>query len=385
MSYPHGFSPNQIRKLQKALDPEHIQNRQVEGKTLSYIEGWYAISQANEIFGFGGWDRKMVHFEKVFEQTRSEPKQCGYLARVQIRVRLENGCIVREGTGWGFAAGSTLAAAHEKAIKSAETDGTKRALSTFGVRFGLNLYDKDSNGVSPAQRMVLFTPIGELFAQDLSAEAFCAGLRQMASACKTLEDLEGLERYHRGLLVLLEERFPALRNNKGVHFARLLQRLLDGAKSRLQATENAQINSQASTVMPRKDDLPVADNDDGRGFTGTRAEGAAEGHCKIDKSVLTIGVARRIRDKEHLRNVAELPCTICNRQPSQAHHLRFAQSRGLGQKASDEFVVPLCGLHHGDLHHSQSEVEWWEKQNVTPLPLAQELWHRHLRAKNGEL
>jgi ERF superfamily len=48
---------------------------------------------------------------------------------------------------------------------------------------------------------------------------------------------------------------------------------------------------------------------------------------RIDKSVLAIPVARRLRDKTHLRFVAKQPCLVCGRQPCDAHHLRFAQSR----------------------------------------------------------
>ena len=73
---------------------------------------------------------------------------------------------------------------------------------------------------------------------------------------------------------------------------------------------------------------------------------------RIDKSVLAIPVARRLRDKTHLRFVAKQPCLVCGRQPCDAHHLRFAQSRGLSLKVSDEFTVPLCRAHHRELHRT---------------------------------
>lgn len=60
----------------------------------------------------------------------------------------------------------------------------------------------------------------------------------------------------------------------------------------------------------------------------------------IDKSVLTFGAPRRHRDREHLRFVAAQPCLLCERVPSDAHHLRFAQPMALGRKVSDEFTVP---------------------------------------------
>jgi hypothetical protein len=63
----------------------------------------------------------------------------------------------------------------------------------------------------------------------------------------------------------------------------------------------------------------------------------------IDKSVLAVLEPRRIRDRDHVRSVAKQPCLICGRQPSDAHHLRFAQARALGRKASDEFTFLLSG------------------------------------------
>lgn len=63
---------------------------------------------------------------------------------------------------------------------------------------------------------------------------------------------------------------------------------------------------------------------------------------KIDKSVLTIGEPKRIRCKEHLRYVASQPCLICGRLPSHAHHVRYAQSRGISLKVSDEFTCPFA-------------------------------------------
>ena len=94
----------------------------------------------------------------------------------------------------------------------------------------------------------------------------------------------------------------------------------------------------------------------------------------IDKSVLAIPVARRLRDKTHLRFVAKQPCLVCGRQPCDAHHLRFAQSRGLSLKVSDEFAVPLCRAHHRELHRSGKETDWWAKADLEPISLARKLW-----------
>ena len=99
-----------------------------------------------------------------------------------------------------------------------------------------------------------------------------------------------------------------------------------------------------------------------------------ETRSRIDKSVLALPVPKRKRDKQHLRFVAKRPCLVCGREPSDPHHLRFAQPRGLGQRVSDEFTVPLCRTHHRELHRAGKERDWWSKIGIEPLGLARELW-----------
>jgi len=94
----------------------------------------------------------------------------------------------------------------------------------------------------------------------------------------------------------------------------------------------------------------------------------------IDKSALAFPEPRRVRDKVHLRFVAQQPCLVCGRQPCDPHHVRFAQQRGLGLKVSDEFTVPLCRVHHRELHRTPKEVDWWSRTGIEPLSVAHELW-----------
>ena len=63
----------------------------------------------------------------------------------------------------------------------------------------------------------------------------------------------------------------------------------------------------------------------------------------------------RLRDKEHCKFVAAQPCIVCGRTPTEAHHIRFAQPRALGRKVSDEYTVPVCRLHHRELHEYGDE------------------------------
>jgi hypothetical protein len=64
----------------------------------------------------------------------------------------------------------------------------------------------------------------------------------------------------------------------------------------------------------------------------------------------------RLRDKEHCKFVRAEPCVVCGRAPTEAHHIRFAQLRALGRKVSDEYTVPVCRLHHRDLHSYGDEA-----------------------------
>jgi hypothetical protein len=82
----------------------------------------------------------------------------------------------------------------------------------------------------------------------------------------------------------------------------------------------------------------------------------------------------RLRDRDHLKFVSAQPCLVCGRQPSDPHHLRFAQPRALSRKVSDEFTVPLCRSHHRELHRCGNEPAWWSRFGVDPLPVASALW-----------
>lgn len=144
------FGPEQIAKLKAPLNKVNVKQRKQGGSNVSYIEGWHAISEANEIFGFCGWSRDTIDIRCVSERERAIGQSGGqgwgvsYVARVRITV---DG-VVRDGCGAGHGIDRDLGQAHESAIKEAETDAMKRALMTFGNPFGLALYDKTQANVS---------------------------------------------------------------------------------------------------------------------------------------------------------------------------------------------------------------------------------------------
>jgi hypothetical protein len=84
----------------------------------------------------------------------------------------------------------------------------------------------------------------------------------------------------------------------------------------------------------------------------------------------------RLRDKEHRTFVSHQPCLVCGRAPTDPHHLRFAQPPALGRKVSDEFTVPVCRLHHREIHRQGDEAAWWKKAGIEPLSAALTLWRQ---------
>ena len=375
------FSSTQLQKLSHKLDRQHVHTRSVDGKNIDYIEGWFAIAEANAIFGFGGWDREVVHFERLFERTRGEATNCAYLARVRIAVRTGASRVVREGTGLGSAFCKNAGDAHERAIKAAETDATKRALATFGNRFGLGLYDKEQTGVTarvPNKTFVLKDGSGGAIATDISGEAFCSGLRQIIQKLDSREQLERYQAHNAEGLTRLRLEAPTLCTGKGEHFADILEKLFAVKLAEL-SPASPEVTQPVAIVADREGG-GGADNASNAltmpGFTGP-----IDLRMGVDKASLKFSVTRRVRDKDHLRHVAALPCLICEQLPSHAHHVTFAQSRGLALKVSDEFVVPLCAIHHNELHRAGAEELWWKRLGIEPLGLARRLWQERPGAK----
>lgn len=142
-------------QLAADLDRKNVRQRSQSGRSLSYIEGWHAIAEANRIFGFDGWMRETLELKCVAEHGRkiasgADAFGVTYIARVRITVIADIATIVREGSGTGHGIDRDLGQAHEGALKEAETDAMKRALMTFGNPFGLALYDKEQAHVSDA-------------------------------------------------------------------------------------------------------------------------------------------------------------------------------------------------------------------------------------------
>jgi hypothetical protein len=173
------------------------------------------------------------------------------------------------------------------------------------------------------------------------------------------------------------------------HFSDILRRRLLSELARLETAED--LASWARRALPLKDQLSTEDAQIVENtFTaklrqlGEREQAApkyrqAKGDdaTQVDserQTVTVIGKPVRERDREHLKFVASQPCLVCGRAPSDAHHIKFTEHRAMGRKVSDRFTVPICRLHHRELHRRGDERAWWESQGVEPSRIAAILW-----------
>jgi len=361
------FAESQVKALAGKLRARHVKTRISGGKTLSYIEGWRAIDEANRIFGFDGWDRETLESKCIWQSASRGAASCAYTAKVRIRVRANDTTVTRDGSGTGQARGNNPGEAHEIAFKAAETDATKRALATFGNRFGLALYDAEQRGVtsgkaktkktvdrpqdSQRQPWTVVSADGEALSTHTEPAEFYAAARKHLRALVDRQEKQRFWQRNQPVVSGLRELLPDLKSEQGRHYSDILvsvyQKSLD------------QTHPKGAPATP-----------------------ATKGKA-VDKSALILSEPRRVRDKDHLKFVASLPCVVCARTPAQAHHIRYAQPRAMSSKVSDEWTVPLCNIHHRALHDSGNEEDWWSVFEINPLEEAERLWGHRTKTSVG--
>jgi hypothetical protein len=355
----------QVRQLRAKLEPKHVKTRKANGTSLYYVEGWHVIAEANRIFGYDAWDRRTLASRCVWSGPSGPYHAAAYTAKVRVSVRAGDIVIVREGSGTGEGAAPTPGQAHELALKSAETDATKRALATFGNPFGLALYDREQAGVRKIgnghgtafkdfdrEPLMLRSATGTPGATFQEAKDFVEALHKAMSAAQDIELLYAIWEQNLETVRTLHRRHK----DESSATPKLIRHLRDCAIGLVKRANDGAWNAIHPGAPKNLPDHNAT--------------------SKIDKSVLTISEPKRIRSKEHLRFVALQPCLICGRAPAQAHHIRFAQAKGLGLKVSDEFTVPLCAIHHNQNHATGDERTWWGQHKTDPLEAARELWLR---------
>jgi Rad52/22 family double-strand break repair protein/Protein of unknown function (DUF968) len=350
------FSAQQTAALRAKLRRRHVKTRLNNGMSLHFLEGWHVIAEANRIFGFDCWDRRTQSPRCVWSHLGKEGQTAViYTTTVRITVRAGGAVVMREGIGTGFGRATAPEVAHDIALKAAETDATKRALATFGNPFGLPLYDKQQKSVTkpnrthvahrprhaPGARDELSAPSFTLHIPDGQKQSFGHERDWLAAAHAAVPQIETLTALY-AFWNLNKCVFKQVRLSPIVTGA-MVESLIEALKARARAL--------GRSIPP-----PPAPKSDSKA------------------GVLLIPKEKRIRSKAHLAFVRTLPCIVCGRQPSHAHHIKFAQQGALGMKVSDEFTVPLCFLHHDALHQAGNERAWWEACKIDPLPIAADLW-----------
>ncbi|KAM0787869.1 hypothetical protein ACM66B_003921 [Microbotryomycetes sp. NB124-2] len=143
MTLQHSYrDPELERKLRKSLGPEFIKERQGPGGSkIAYMEGWQAISLANEVFGPTGWSTEVREQGVDHEYFNDKLERWTISSYAVVRVTLRDGSF-REDVGTGSAENMKgKADAMTKVRKEAVTDGMKRALRQFGEVLGNCVYN----------------------------------------------------------------------------------------------------------------------------------------------------------------------------------------------------------------------------------------------------
>ncbi len=303
-----GFSAKQVKALRRGPDHRHIRTREAHGRELTYLEGWYAISEANRIFGFDGWSRETIESKCVLARENRGTFLAVYIARVRVTVQADGATVIREGHCTGEGRSTAPGEVHDISLKAAETDATKRALATFGRPFGLELYKGGKATVvrqtplPSAPAMAALAPIGAHATGPVSEQQ-----DQVARLPKG-----HLRRPVSGSIPTTCRRAEAIALSRSTAQNPIARHFRDERR-------HAESTIELSSRTPLSPAPPLS--------PGAQSE-LAPG--RIDKSLLTIAEPKRLRDKAHLRFVASQPCLVCGRQPCDPHHLRFAQPRAIG-------------------------------------------------------
>jgi hypothetical protein len=199
-----GLSQEVLDLLAQPLDAALVRERAREdGTVFAYLEGEVVLSQANRIFGHGGWGAEVIGEPRyqpveVVDPSSGEVLALGfYIVAVRVTV---SGCQPKGDVGSGFVTERTLEG-HSNAAKAAVTDGIKRAFRQFGQQFGSNLNERRPGSLaSPAkldelrQRVLaLSSRLGvdesrtrEWFAKRCGADLEEAGERELTTTVKAL-------------------------------------------------------------------------------------------------------------------------------------------------------------------------------------------------------
>jgi hypothetical protein len=217
-----------------------------------------------------------------------------------------------------------LLEAHTWSLKAAETDATKRALATFGNPFGLALYDRELSGVR--HRKALGVAPEECRAPWLLSLPSGAGQRFnrtdefVAALSKTLTEANDIEQ----LFAIWD---------RNIDTVRAINKQTNRSTTRGVIAQNLVAHLKRRAIALAKQNVEPTPN----------ASASSESRPKINKSTLALSEPMRVRSKQHLCFVAQQPCVICGRTPTQAHRSLCSTARA---GAEGERRIHRAALRH---------------------------------------
>lgn len=151
------LSNEQMNELLKPVNPERVKK---DGKGFSHLEAWDIRRTMNQIFGIGNWSADvtemiLVRESEVLTKKGTPAWNVVYRARCVLRI----GDMFGDGASYsewaaGDATNPSYGDAHDKAIKTAESQAFKRCAMNLGDQFGLSLYNDGSIQATVEETMV---------------------------------------------------------------------------------------------------------------------------------------------------------------------------------------------------------------------------------------
>ncbi|WP_243421483.1 DUF968 domain-containing protein [Morganella morganii] len=83
-------------------------------------------------------------------------------------------------------------------------------------------------------------------------------------------------------------------------------------------------------------------------------------------SFMRIPKLKRWECQKYLQWVKSQPCCVCGQQADDPHHIIGHGTGGTGTKTHDIFTIPLCRIHHDELHRDPAA---WEAKHGSQLEL----------------
>lgn len=198
------MTPQQWRQLLQPINPRRVLK---DGKGMNHVSQQDVTAHLTRIFGFGGFDTKVLSLECIFEDARVDPPSgegtaesplvvpqithrtrwnVAYRCTFRLTIKDINGDVLAtyEDGATGDAQNLVRHEAHDLAMKSAISTAKKRCAINLGDQFGLSLYNKGQ--MTALVMRTLLDPMflddeGEVVGQDSEGDDVTAGVEQQVT------------------------------------------------------------------------------------------------------------------------------------------------------------------------------------------------------------